>query len=256
MRVVVTGASGFIGRALCGTLKDAVPIGRSDSLALENADAVVHLAAIAHRNASEAELQAVNVELATRVGEAAARARVPMVFMSSIKAAVPDDAYGRSKARAESRLKNIRGLRLTILRPPLVYGPGVKANFLLLMRAIAAGWPLPFRSIANRRSLIYVGNLCDAITRCVESRPAATYFVADGPPVSTPELCRALGAALGRPARLFPFPPALLPKKLAGSLEADDSAIRRELGWQPPASFAQGLRATAAWYVGTRGRSR
>jgi UDP-glucose 4-epimerase len=98
---------------------------------------------------------------------------------------------------------------------------------------------------------VYVGNLCDAIASCVESPRAAgrTFYVADGEPLSTPELCRAIGHALGRPARLFQFPPALLRvERLTGSLEVDDSAIRNELGWRPPFSTEQGLHATAEWY--------
>jgi nucleoside-diphosphate-sugar epimerase len=142
-------------------------------------------------------------------------------------------------------------LELVIVRPPLVYGPRVRANFLALMHAIARGLPLPLASIRNRRSLVYVGNLCGAVAACVESPAAAgkLFQVADGEPVSTPELCRAIGRALGRPARLFSFPPPLLPfGKLTGSLEVDDRELRRELGWRPPFSFEEGLRATAEWY--------
>jgi UDP-glucose 4-epimerase len=165
----------------------------------------------------------------------------------------PQDAYGRAKAAAEAALRAVPGLSLTVLRPPLVYGPGVKANFLALMRAVARGWPLPLASIENRRSLVYAGNLADAAVRCLESPLAAgkTYGVTDGTPLSTPALCRALGAALGRPARLFPCPSALLEfappaKKLTRSLVLDDSAIRRELGWAPPYGFAEALRLTVA----------
>jgi UDP-glucose 4-epimerase len=125
------------------------------------------------------------------------------------------------------------------------------------MRALDRGRPLPFASIENRRSLLYVGNLCDAIARCLEAEApdGRTFFVADGAPVSTPQLCRAIGDALGRPARLFPFPVSLLEliptlRRLTRSLEVDDSAIRRDLDWQPPYTLEQGLRATAAWYRG------
>jgi nucleoside-diphosphate-sugar epimerase len=127
----------------------------------------------------------------------------------------------------------------------------VRANFLALMRAIARGWPLPLASIQNRRSLVYVGNLCDAIAACLQAPAAAgkTFYVTDGAAISTPALCRAIGVALGRPARLFAFPPALLPfEKLTGSLEVDDGDLRRSLGWRPPFSFQEGLGVTAAWY--------
>jgi nucleoside-diphosphate-sugar epimerase len=270
LKVAVTGASGFIGTALCSALREAnhqpspldlrtVP----ERAAFQGVDAIVHLAAVAHRRATPDELQRVNVELAVQVGKAAATANCRMIFMSSVKVhgeesitpldeaapISPKDAYGESKALAEKALRSIPALRLTVLRPPLVYGPGVKANFLALMTAIARGIPLPLASVANRRSLVYVRNLADVILRCLAKQDSKTYLVSDGSPLSTPQLCRAIGSALGRPARLLPFPPALLPiKSLTRSLEVDDSAIRRELGWRPRFSLEEGLRATAAWY--------
>jgi UDP-N-acetyl-alpha-D-quinovosamine dehydrogenase len=185
-----------------------------------------------------------------------------MAFLSSVKVhgeasdqpfkesspLAPRDAYGESKARAEDALRAIPGLNLLVLRPPLVYGPGVKANFLALMAAIARGLPLPFAAIRNRRSLVYVGNLVDAIERGLTA--SGTFLLSDGTPRSTPELCRALAVALGRAPRMFAFPPSLLPRKLAGSLELDDSAIRSKLGWRAPFTFEEGLRATARWYLG------
>ncbi|HYR34110.1 MAG TPA: NAD-dependent epimerase/dehydratase family protein [Burkholderiales bacterium] len=257
MKVHVTGAGGFIGGALVAELRRA---GHDVQPALAGAESVVHLAAIAHRRASREELQDVNVRLAERVAREAAAAGARFVFLSSVKVhgeaseapfterspIAPGDAYAESKARAEEALHAIGGLRLAVLRPPLVYGPGVKANFLALMRAIARGWPLPLAAIDNRRSLLYVGNLVDAILRCLGAE--GTYLVSDGAPVSTPQLCRELGQALGRPARLLRFPPALLPGKLAGSLAVDDRAMRERLGWRAPFTREQGLHATAAWY--------
>src|SRR5262249_43077633 len=122
-------------------------------------------------------------------------------------------------------------------------------NFLALMRAVARGVPLPFARIRNRRSFLYLGNLTDAIVASVARPGGGTYLVSDGAPLSTPALCRALGEALGNPARLLPFPPAPLPiRSLTASLEVDDAAIRRDLGWRPPFSLEEGLRATARWY--------
>lgn len=274
MKIVVTGASGFVGSAASAALRTAahqpaaLDLRGADALrAVDGADAIVHLAAIAHRHASEEELRRVNVELAVRVARAAVDAGARLLFLSSVKvhgeatthplresaAFQPRDAYARSKATAEERLRAMPGLKLTVLRPPLVYGAGVRANFLALMKAVNLGVPLPFANVVNRRSLVYLGNLTSAIVRCVEAAQAVgrTFFVSDGTPVSTPLLCRALGDALGRPARLFGFPPALLPLgKLTGSLEIDDTAIRRELDWRPPFSFDEGLRATARWYRG------
>jgi nucleoside-diphosphate-sugar epimerase len=222
-------------------------------------DAVVHLANIAHTDADPALLRRVNVEGTARAAELAAASGVRrFVYVSSVKAGEGGDHYGRAKLAAEEAVSGVAvrsGLEAVILRPPLVYGPRVKANFLALMRAIDRGWPLPFASIENRRSLLYVGNLCDAIARCLEAEaPDGRMFcVADGAPVSTPQLCHAIGDALGRPARLFPFPVPLLElipalKRLTRSLEADDAAIRRELDWRAPYSFEQGLLATADWY--------
>lgn len=252
MRILVTGARGFIGSHLCPALAAA---GYELRASVEGCDAVVHLANIAHTNASPADLHRVNVEGTIAQAKAAATAGARrFVHLSSIKAAQPHDAYGRAKSIAEQALLQLEGLEAVILRPPLVYGPRVKANFLALMRAIDRGWPLPLASIENRRSLVYVGNLVDAILRCLAG-PAQrrTYAVSDGAPVSTPELCRAIGRALGRPARLFPFPGALLRlapglAPLSQSQEADDRAIRAELGWRPPFSFDEGLRLTAQWY--------
>jgi nucleoside-diphosphate-sugar epimerase len=252
MRIHVTGASGFIGSHLCPALAAA---GHELRTAAEGCDAVVHLANIAHTAAHPAELHRVNVEgtLAQAKSALVAGAR-RFVYLSSLKAAQPDDAYGRSKAVAEQALLQMQGLECVVLRPPLVYGPRVKANFLALLRAVDRGWPLPLASIENRRSLLYVGNLVDAILCCLAG-PAQgrTYAVSDGAPVSTPELCRAIGRALGRPARLFPFPSALLRlippvARLAQSQVADDAAIRAELGWRAPFSFEEGLRHTAAWH--------
>lgn len=289
LRVVVTGATGFIGQFVVPALRarghevlalDRAAVGDIDgftdwSAHLAGRDAVVHLAALAHsRHVEEARLRAVNVDAAVALGRAAAAAGTRMLQMSTVKVLgeetplrpfddssppAPQGAYAHAKAAAEAGLRAVPDLSLILLRPPLVYGPGVKANFLALMRAIARGWPLPLASIENRRSFVYVGNLADAVVRCVEA-PQATgnaFGVADGVPLSTPVLCRALGAALGRPARLFNFPSSLLElalpaASLTRSLVLDDGALRRQLDWEPAYSFEAGLRRTAEWFR-TRG---
>jgi len=260
MRTIVTGASGFIGRTLCPALAAAghevVPVSvRSAVPRFDGAQAVIHLARA-------------DATTTLKVGREAAASGAQLVFVSSVKVhgeessapltersrIAPQDAYAESKARAEDALRAIAGLRLVVLRPPLVYGAGVKANFLALMRAIDRGLPLPLAGIVNRRSLVYVGNLVHAILCCADAPQAAgrCYLVSDGAPLSTPELCRGIAQALGRSVRLFAVPATLLElvpgaRRLTRSLEVDDSALRGELGWQPRSTLAQGLAETALW---------
>ena len=286
MRVIVTGASGFVGRALCSVLvthgHNTTGLGRGHTgdlgsgpewpSLIAGAEVVVHLAAIAHTKISDvARARTVNVDAAVSLGRAAAAAGARLIFVSSVRAVGDEtsdaplveadvtrskDGYGRLKAEAEAQLQAIRNLSLTILRPPLVYGPGVGGNFLALMRAVKRGWPLPLANIRNRRNLVYLGNLVDAIACAVENPKSIgkTYFVSDGPSISTPDLVRAIARSLGCPTRLLPCPGMLLDmvpqlRRLTRSLEVDDGAIRRELGWYPPYTFEQGLRATADWYL-------
>jgi nucleoside-diphosphate-sugar epimerase len=313
MRVLVTGASGFVGTALCrelvarghsvravvrgasappadspGLHRVAVPdiAGEIDRhVLLEGIDVVVHLAAVAHRAAADAsEIRRVNVEGATRLADAASGLVRRFVFLSSVKvhgedsgnasytevdAPLPEDTYGRSKLEAERALTAIAeraGMELMVLRPPLVYGPGVKANFLRLLSWVDSGLPLPLASVHNRRSLIYVGNLVDAIARCAE-HPAVRgpFLVSDEESVSTPELVSRIARALGRPERLVPTPPVLLRvagmivgrrdeiRRLTGSLVVDSSRARRLLDWRPPYALDAGLAETARWFRSARG---
>lgn len=262
--------------------------------ALQGTHCVVHLAARTHvideRHSDElAAYRRINVEATRNLAKQAAVAGVRrFVFLSSIKvngeatdtnqfsrddAPQPLDAYGISKREAEVALQRIgadTGMEIVILRPPLVYGPGVKGNFLRLLRAVASGTPLPLASINNRRSLVYAGNLVDAIISCMDAPAAAgkTYLVSDGEDVSTPTLIRKLAAALDMPPRLLPCPPALLhcsaallgkraaAMRLTGSLVVDNSALRKELGWEPRYTLDQGLNATAQWYHQSQNQGR
>ena len=281
MRVAVTGARGFIGSSLVPVLEarghEVVSIPREalfSAASFSRCEAVVHLANIAHRAAGASLLEEVNTNGTRRVAELAAGAGTGrFVYLSSIKVSgeesfarpfdgseepAPQDAYGRAKLAAERALGEVAaktGLHTTVLRPPLVYGPRVKGKFLALMRAIARGWPLPLGAIRNRRSLVHVENVADLVARCVEARAPLpdALVLADGMPVSTPALCRALGDALGRPARLFNVPAALLDvlpamRPLTRSLEVDDAVARKALEWRPIVSFEQGIRLTAQWY--------
>lgn len=251
--------------------------------ALAGCEAVVHLAArvhIMHDTASDplALYRATNTDATLRLARQAAHAGVRrFVFISSIKVngegrdapyreddvPAPEDAYAISKWEAEQGLWKISqetGLEVVILRPPLVYGPGVKANFRRLINVVARGWPLPLGGVRNRRSLLYLGNFVDAIRVCIEHPLAAgkTFLIDDGTPVSTPELIRALAAAMKRPARLLPVPPGVLRlagamlgqraavERLTGSLWLDSTRIQTELNWRPPHSMAAGLAETVA----------
>ena len=255
------------------------------SAALTSCQVIVHLAARVHvmdDRASDrlAEFREVNAEGALNLARQAAQAGVKrFVFISTIKVngegrdapyretdePAPEDVYAISKWEAEQGLLQIAqetGLEVVILRPPLVYGPGVKANFRRLIDAAARGWPLPLGAIRNRRSLLYLGNFVDAIRVCVEHPAAAgqTFLLDDGQPVSTPDLIRAVAHAMGRPARLLAVSPGVLEfagallgkraavQRLTGSLWVDSSLIRTRLGWTPPYSMAAGLAATVgAW---------
>ncbi|MBR8208212.1 SDR family oxidoreductase [Burkholderia cenocepacia] len=311
--LVVTGANGFVGRAVCRRALEAghtvTALVRRPGECIEgvrewvhdgtdfdglderwptglNADCAIHLAARVHvmRDDSpdpDAAFDATNVTGTLRLAAAARHHGVRrIVYASSIKAvgesdggvplsetASPDpqDAYGRSKLRAERELAQFgaaNGLDVVVVRPPLVYGPSVRANFLRMMDAVARGMPLPLGSIPARRSIVYVDNLADALLQCaIDPRAAGECFhVADDDSPSVTGLLRLVGDALGKPARLIAVPSAVLRAlgtltgrrsaidRLTGSLQLDTGRITRVLGWHPPYTSRQGLEATAAWY--------
>lgn len=262
------------------------------SEALCGIDVIVHLAARVHvmdEHAANplAEFRRVNVAGTERLARMAAAAGVRrFIFLSSVKvhgeeteipyteeyAPAPQDPYGVSKLEAEECLRKIAAetrLEVVIIRPPLVYGPGVKANFLNLMKIVERRIPLPLASIHNRRSLVYLGNLVDAISTCVKHPRAAgqTFLVSDGDDVSTPELIRRMAQALESQARLLPFSPTLMRlagrvcgkmaavDRLVGSLTVDSGKICRELSWHPPYTVAEGLKTTAEWYKSIMARA-
>jgi UDP-N-acetyl-alpha-D-quinovosamine dehydrogenase len=307
--ILVTGASGFVGRTLCDSLAaegrsprrvvrsspatapDIFEIGDIGpdtgwSAALEGVRCVVHLAARTHVLRDTAadpleEYRRINVLGTERLArEAVAHGVRRIIFLSSVKVngertasrpyteydpPQPEDDYGATKREAEevlARHSTQSGLEVVILRPPLVYGPGVKGNFLRLLDFTARGIPLPLASIHNLRSLVYVGNLVDAIICAIDSPRAVgrTYLVSDGEDVSTPQLIRAIAGALDVKPRLLPFPPQLLQlagklsgrsgeiSRLTGSLQVDSSHIREDLAWSARFSLRQGLAETARWY--------
>jgi nucleoside-diphosphate-sugar epimerase len=251
------------------------------TVALKNVKQVVHLAARVHVMNDKSsdpltEFRTVNVEGASALARQAAAAGVRrFVFLSSVKvngeftesgrpftensSPAPEDQYGVSKYEAEKLLQQIAaetGMEVVIIRPPLVYGPGVKANFQSMMRLLALGVPLPLAAVTrNRRSLVALDNLVDLIVTCL-SHPAAanqTFLVSDGEDLSTAQLLKRLGVAMGHPARLFYLPTALLKlgaivlkrqgihQRLCGSLQLDLSKSRNLLGWTPPVSVDEGL---------------
>jgi nucleoside-diphosphate-sugar epimerase len=306
-RVLITGASGFVGRTLLATtvplgfrsavraplapgLPNQVVVGNIDgqtdwSRALEGIECVVHLAArvlvMKPTPADRIEFERTNVLGTERLARAAASVGVKrFVYLSSIKvngectrtrAFRPDDApqprddYARSKLEAELRLSAVEAasdMAVSIVRSPLVYGPGVRGNFLRLMRLVRSGLPLPFASITNVRGMVSVWNLCDLICELLRhERPlSGVFLVADGETVSTAELIRRLAKMMHRPARLFPIPVGALRAlgvlagrsaevgRLCDSLAIDISETRLRLGWSPSVTLDVGLERTAEWY--------
>lgn len=313
MSIAVTGANGFVGRALVRQLASnnhqllayvrqpggCVRIDRVTTVAAPELDphsdwqfrhelgidVLVHLAARVHVMKETSadpltEIRKVNVAGTANLARQAAKAGVKrFVFLSSIKVngefteagepftaddvPAPEDPYGISKHEAERLLRQIAaetGMEVVIIRPPLVYGPGVKANFESMMRWLARGVPLPLAAVTrNRRSLVALDNLVDLIVTCLNHPAAAnqTFLVSDGEDLSTAQLLKRMGAAMGQPARLFYVPPAFLKlgatvlnkpgiyQRLCGSLQLDIAKTRQLLGWTPPVSVDEGLRRAA-----------
>lgn len=314
-KILLTGASGFIGSALLerlladgqsvtGTARkklvfpfDLVIVGEIGPETrwldvVKGHQTVVHTAArvhVMHDSASDplSEFRRVNVEGTLNLARQAAAAGVRrFVFISSIKVngeetapgqlfrdddlPHPLDPYGLSKQEAEEGLRQLAqesGMEVVIVRPPLVYGPGVKANFETMMRWLYRGLPLPLGSIRNRRSLVALDNLVDLIITCIDHPAAAnqTFLVSDGEDLSTTELLQRMGAALGKPARLLPVPSALLSagatvlgkravaQRLLGSLQVDMSKTQELLDWTPPVRVDDALRKTAEHFLADQG---
>ncbi len=309
MNILVTGANGFVGQALCDALRQrnhgvraivrrvrddtrVTALGEIDektvwTTALLGIDVVIHLAARVHVMQDSAvdpiaEFSRINTAGTDNLARAAAASGVKrLVYVSSIKVngeatvgaqkfteadlPAPQDPYGISKFAAELALHRVAKetpLEIVVVRPALVYGAGVKGNFEHMLQVLMSRIPLPLAAIRNQRSMIYLGNLVDALMTCATHPNAAgnTYLVSDGEDIATPNLLRQLGAALGKSARLFPFPTTWLQvlaqrfgkgaqiARLTQSLKVDSGKIRRDLAWTPPFSLHEGLVITAQSY--------
>lgn len=290
MNILVTGHSGFVGSFLCKTLETfSYTVSRSNkrlgdlswSECLKDVDVLVHLAARVHIMQDKstnplAAFRAVNVDGTLNIARQAAIAGVKrFIFLSSIKVngevtlpdnpftanqANPQDPYGISKHEAEIGLREIAaetGMEVVIVRPPLIYGAGVKANFASLMRMVKRGIPLPFGlAINNRRSFVSLQNLIDFIITCINHPNAAnqTFLVSDNDDVSTADLIRKIALAQNLPARLFSVPMFMLKslatifgksdieQRLLGNLQVDITKNKTLLSWQPPYTLEEGLR--------------
>jgi UDP-glucose 4-epimerase len=254
--------------------------------ALQGVNSIIHLAARVHVMNESAHNESLyfetNAEGTRRLAEAAARAGVGrLVFLSSIKVngevsgdsgftplddPKPVDAYGRSKLLAEQYLKEIAvrtGLEIAIARAPVVYGPGVRANFLRLMRCVDRGWPLPLASVKNRRAMVSIWNLCDLLTNLVANPRASqhVWLVSDQEQLSTPELIRRVAVAMHRKAHLWTVPAHVLRlaaalagksaecDRLCGSLAVNPGDSFRQLGWSPPMTVDEAMARTVSWYL-------
>lgn len=319
MLVLVTGANGFLGKALLARcaldptlrLRGSFRSNASDVLvgverllvgelaadtnwsdALEGVSVVVHTAARVHVMHDSAvdplcEFRRVNVAGTLSLARQSAAAGVRrFVFISSIKVngehtvpgrpfspgdvVEPVEPYGLSKYEAEEGLRQLAldtGMEVVIIRPVLVYGPGVKANFLSMMRWLHQGFPLPLGAIDNRRSLVALDNLTDLIVNCLHHPAAANqvFLVSDDEDVSTAALLRRAAAAMGTRAKLLSVPPSVLRTtmrllgksdvalRLCASLQVDIGKTRRLLGWAPPVSLDEGLHQTANWFLAAHG---
>jgi UDP-N-acetyl-alpha-D-quinovosamine dehydrogenase len=250
---------------------------------LDGAHGVVHLASRAHAPPGNADWIRAETATAAAIATATTAAGVErVILLSSIKVlgetttdrpfsaaspADPRDAYGRAKRAAEEAMRRSGAPGLVVIRPPLVYGPGVKGNFHALLRLVTRGVPLPLAAIRNQRSFVFRDNLLDLIALALThpAAPGGTFLLRDDEAIGTPQLVRELARRLGRPARLFPVPPQVLrlaaaaigrgdaADRLIGSLSIDDGETRARLGWRPARSLADGLDATCRWFAEAEG---
>ncbi|HKK98734.1 MAG TPA: NAD-dependent epimerase/dehydratase family protein [Desulfotignum sp.] len=323
MKVLLTGTTGFVGKALyqelsarkyhltCAFRKPHKTLWQTDfknctpcfldhvdgdtlwSPCLQHIDQVVHLAGMAHaagKNGSVGHSRyfSVNHEGTRNLAVQAARQGVKrFVFLSSIMVngkissgrpfcetdtENPQNAYAASKLEAEKSLKKIgadSGMEVVILRPPLVYGPHVKANFLKLLELVYSGVPLPFGGVSKKRSFLALENLVDAVCLCMNHENAAnqTFVLCDGEDLPITQLVEKLAAAMGRQPRLFSMPEKFMRTSLyfAGlghvydrvweNLQVDASRIQTRLAWKPRVTVDQGITSTVQWYLSDRGHA-
>ena len=285
MKILVTGSNGFVGMRFMQINEgryDLLPVslrsGNIDEIDLSGVDAIVHLAGKAHdmKLNDEAVYFKINYKLAKELADKAKASRVPhFIYISSVKvyndntfdilnensACNPTDAYGRSKLKAEQYLLSITSedFKVSIVRPPLVYGPGVKGNMLRFLELVRNRSMLPFGKMSNRRSMVYVDNLVALINRIIDTGSKGIFVAGDEKPISTETLLRLMAEAMGKKLKLIAMPgisrgllklmkPSIY-RRLFGSFVIDNEETNKALNFVPPYSTREGIQKMVAWYL-------
>ena len=285
MKIGITGAGGFVGKRFTEYNRDKYQFNRiplrnlpSSEMVLPGVDVILHMAGKAHdmRVSDEKVYNEVNVDLTTRLANQAKQRGIShFIYISSVKVygddrtdyldedseCRPTDAYGKSKLQAENYLKSIQTpeFKVAIVRPPLVYGPGVKGNMIRLLRLAEKNMPLPFGGVKNERSMVFIDNLVELINRVIDTKATGTFVAGDAQPISTAELMTFIRSFMNKRRGMVSIPSlgqkllkALRPKlfnRLFGSFVIHNQKTNERLGFQPPYSTEYGVKQMVDWYL-------